>query len=434
MFKKFYIVLFSFIFFFSNLFPSDINLGVSVNNKLNDINTRRQFILINIFKSNSSDILNIVKINIIKNLLFEGIFNIKDAESFSEDNLSDDDWVKSNFDYKLDGSYDNINKNISIKLYSVSSNEKILDKTYNIKNRSLIHVSNEICDDVYFIITGNVGLFSTNIAFSVSNNKKGIEKKSEIYMTNFLGDTLEKITNHNSISILPSFHPKNQKILYTSYIDKNPDLFLFDMQNKKKIMISRKQGLNVGGVFSPCGNKILLSMTLSGSPNIVMLDSSGNFLENITKNRFINVSPTWSNDGEKIAFISDRTGTPQIYIYENATKNVYPITFDTKLKDSLSWSPVNDEIVFSMKYNNKFDIYKINVLTKEKVNLTDFQGNNEDPTWSPDGRFICFTSDRDGKKDLFIMNSDGTNQRKFLDVNGDISAPNWSPCYENKNF
>ncbi len=433
MFKKFSGLFFLFIFT-SNLFPSDINLGISVKNKVDDIGYRRQFILINIFSSNNSDILNIIKANIIKNLLFEDIFNIKTSESFSEENLNDNDWIKKNFDYKIDGFFDSINKNVSIKLYFVSKNEKVLDKVYNIKDKSLIQIANKISDDIYFLITGNIGLFSTNIVFSVGNKKSGNEKKSEIYMTNFLGDSLERITDYNSISILPSFHPKNQKILYTSYVDKNPDLFLFDIQNKKKLILSKKQGLNVGGFFSPDATKIVLSMTLSGSPNIVLLDSSGNFLENVTKNRFVNVSPTWSNNGEKIAFVSDRTGIPQIYIYELSTKNISPITFDTKLKDSVAWSPINDEILFSMRDNHKFDIYKINLNTKEKIKLTDFQGNNEDPTWSPDGRLICFTSDRDGKKDLFIMNSDGTNQKKLLDVNGDISAPNWSPCYENKNF
>jgi TolB protein len=415
------------IFCFCMLNASDIKLGISSGNSIKETE-RRQFLLVNDFKTDNQN-LSIIRQNIIKNLNIENIFKIEKTENIQKEFLNDNDWISRNIDYKIDGHFNNQNKNISIQLFFTKNNEKILDKNYEIKSlndNSLKILANNISDEIYFLITGYRGLFSTKIAFSYTST--GIVK--EIYSIDYSGDNFQKITNNNSISILPSFHPKKNRILYTSYQFGNPDLFIYDINLKEKRTISNKQGLNTTASFNPKGDKIVLTMTIKGNPDIVILDQSGNFIENITKNRFIDISPTWEKDGNKIAFISDRTGITQIYIYDLLTQQTYPITFDTKFKDSLDWSPTNNEIVFSCIDNGKFEIYKINTETKKQIQLTEYSGNNEDPSWSPDGRFICFTSTRNGKKDLFVMNSDGSSQRKIFTSNGEISCPKWSPSYE----
>ncbi|MCP4482189.1 MAG: hypothetical protein GY817_05305 [bacterium] len=416
------IVLF-FILLVVNTFAGDIYLSLRTENQ--ELETRRQFVLLKKFevdnptqrKAEFHDLL-FKKIHSNLNLCYEFKVDILDSILLAN---------KPNFfkeiDYIVEPSvkYGTANT-VEIKLQYAPEKELILRKKYSLQNLDIM--ANLICNDIYFNITGEEGYFTTKFAFAYEKTNK------EIFIVDFNGKNLKRITRDNSIAILPSWHPKKKALLYTSYKNGNPDLFLIDTTSGETKVISSKQGLNISANFSPTGQEIALSMTFNGNSDIILASFEGQFLAKITNNKWIDSSSAWSNDGSKILFISDQTGISQIYEKNLKTDQTRQLTFDKTFKDSVDYSPVKDEIVYSCLLENKWDICRLDLKSKKIYRLTENQGNNSNPSYAFDGRFLVFTSTRNGKRELFIMNNNGDNVRLVLPLSGSVFAPVWSPLYE----
>ncbi|MDR3253784.1 MAG: DPP IV N-terminal domain-containing protein [Endomicrobium sp.] len=322
---------------------------------------------------------------------------------------------------KVSGDSDS-NLILEIKMLDVMTSEIIWKHKYKKESANYRYMAHEASDEIIRRFTGEIGIARSKIAFV--SDSTGFK---EIYIIDYDGYNLRRLTRDNKINILPKWSPDGGQIIYTSYLYNNPDLFVLDIVKNKRSIISKYQGLNVTGSFSPDGKKILLTLSRGKYPNLYLINVSGEILNRMTDNLCIDTSPSFAPNGQEIVFISDRPGYPQLYIMNIEGGNVRRLATNG-FCDSPAWSPRGDKIVFTMRQSKgNYDLYVYDLPTAKITKLTNNQKNNENPSWSPDGRFVTFYSNRSGKGEIYIMAIDGSGTRKLTEIPGTSYTPSWSP-------
>jgi len=347
----------------------------------------------------------------------------KDADALTLEQIRFKDWSVIGAEILLKGSYTCIGGSleVEIRLFDVFWGRQILGKRVLGEIRNYRHLMHRLGNDIIRTLTGHPGIFLTKVAFVA--NASG---HKEIYECDYDGYNVRRITEDRSIVLLPRWSPDGTKILYNSYKDGGPMLYMKEKTSRTVRRISARSGLNIGASWAPDGSRVALTLSLNGNPDIFMIDLSGKIIRRLTDHWSIDVSPAFSPDGKKIAFVSNRSGSPQIYVKDLANGREQRLTYEGTYNTSPSWSSLN-RIAYVSMGGGSFDIFSIDEEGGQLRRLTNDQGNNEDPCWSPDGRYLMFSSNREGRYNLYIMNANGQNQRKVTSLEGDQTAPSWSP-------
>lgn len=320
-----------------------------------------------------------------------------------------------------------------LRLYDVNRSLQIIARLYPLVSkaedpaRELAHFAG---NDVIKALTGQEGIFRTRILMSCGNRKK------EIYIMDFDGQNIRKLTTDGNLALSPSWAPDGKRILFTSYKPSvkgafvNPNLYLFETATQKRRAISATKGLNTGGVFHPRENKVAYTFSSNGRPELFVLDLNSNTRVPLTRTQFFTVEPDYSPDGTKLAYSSSQTGRPHIYVSNSDGSQPKRLTFAGVYNSSPRWSPFGDKLVFSGQENkaNNFNIFMIDASGSNLVRLTDGNNSSENPSWSPDGRHLAFSSNADGSYRIYVMSSIGTNIRPLTPKSlGECKQPAWSP-------
>ncbi len=310
---------------------------------------------------------------------------------------------------------------LEFRLYGVPGGKPVRATVYTGKRKFVREMAHAFADEAMQSLTGEKGSFTGKIVFvSTRTGNK------EVYLMDYDGHNVHRITGNGSINLNPSFSPNGREIIYTSYKKGNPDLYRKEVFTGVETRISSRPGLNVTGAWCPHGDKIALAMSKDGNCQLYLINRNGKELARLTKDDAINISPSWSPTGAQIAFVSDREGTPQIYIMNADGSNVHRLTKTGAYNVGPSWSPRGDRILYSRMQPDGFQIHAIKTDGTDDIQLTT-EGRNEYPHWSPDGRFITFSSDRDGKESIYVMRADGQSQIKVTRDRFGDSQPVWSP-------
>ena len=302
--------------------------------------------------------------------------------------------------------------------------EAVFERFYRQEAAWLRALAHRIADDIVKAATGRDGIARTRIAFA--NNNTG---HKEIWVMDYDGEGVKRLTDDRSISLLPRFSPDGRRLAYTSYKDGNPDLWMLDLETGHAKIFSSEQGLNIAGGFSPDGSKILMTLSRGKSPNLFLRDIAGSAAaERLTSHFGADSTPTFSPDARQIAFVSDRSGNPQIHVLDIPTKKITRLT-SLNWCDAPAWSPTGEWVAFAGRAHNKdkMDIFLVDITVGQLRQLTHGEGSNEDPAWSPDGRFLAFSSTRGKRSQIWVMDADGSAPRLMADVPGASVTPHWSP-------
>ncbi|MFQ5902565.1 MAG: Tol-Pal system beta propeller repeat protein TolB [Candidatus Binatia bacterium] len=315
---------------------------------------------------------------------------------------------------------------VELRLFDVFQEKQIVGKRYTGKVRGFRRIAHKFADEIVFQFTGVQGVFNTRIAYVSTSG----DRFKEIYIAHLDGSEKVQVTNNRTINLSPSWTPDGRSILYTSYKDGNPSLYLFDFFTGKDTKFSSRSGLNLGGRWSPDGKFVAISLERGGNTDIYLLDRTGRRVRRLTYGPAIDVSPAWSPEGDRLAFVSNRSGSPQIYILELADGKTRRLTYTGGYNTSPDWSPEGDKIAYTGRAGGRFNIFSIGVENGEPRQLTFDSRDNEEPSWSPDGRYVVFTSNRGGRYRLYVMQANGGNQLRLTGSGGDDTNPTWSPRLE----
>jgi len=361
---------------------------------------------------------------------FSGYFSPMDKGAFLEakdapltgNGICFKDWTVIGAELLLKGGYrcTGSNLEVEIRLYDVFRARQIVGKRAigDFKHRR--YLMHRLGNEVIRALTGHSGIFTTRLAFV--GNGSG---HKEIYISDYDGHNVEQITADNSIALMPRWSPDGKKIMFNSYKDGGPMLYMRELYTGVVKRVSSRPGLNTGASWAPDGQRVALTLRMKGSPDIFMINTSGKIIKRLTSHWGIDISPAFSPDGNRMAFVSNRSGSPQIYLLDLTKGTEERLTFEGKYNTSPSWSCLNS-IAYSSMIDGKFEICIIDAKTGRIKRLTENTGNNEDPCWSPDGRYIVFSSNRTGRYHLYIMNASGRNQKRVTFMKGDQTSPSWT--------
>jgi TolB protein len=371
---------------------------------------------------------------IIENLEGSGLFRGIEKETFlgnpdssgiTSDSINWDDWSLVGAEALVRGGFyqEETGIRIEARLFDVIKGSFLTGKRYFGKPDDLRLISHKFSDEIMLRLTGQPGIFLTQIAFvsDRSGNK-------EIYLMDFDGHNLIQITKHRSIALSPAWSPDGRELVFTSYKKGNPDVYLRELFYGREHWISHYKGLNIAPEWSPDGKKIVLTLSEdNGNSDIYIINAKGEKLSRLTREWSNDVSPCWSPDGRYIAFVSNRSGNPHIYTMEVRTKKVKRLTFEGNYNTSPAWSPQGDKIAFAGRYKGRFAIFTINADGSSLTQLTFGSGSSESPSWSPNGRHIAFSSNESGTKKVYSMLADGSGKRALTSGKGNDTSPSWSP-------
>jgi len=305
----------------------------------------------------------------------------------------------------------------SIKVYEVASERFIFGRNFGGKKELSRLIAHKAADEMLKHF-GEKPLFTSKIVYvSESGSAK------DIYIMDYDGFRPTRITFSSAMDMLPSWSADNEKIIYTSYRNLNPDLFMFDIYTGKTELLSTG-GSNYAADWSPVAAQIAFTSSKDGNTEIYLKDMKSGREKRLTFNPAIDTSPCWSPNGREIAFTSQRNGTPQIYIMDAEGSNIRRITTEGSYHDSPAWSPDGMRLAFVSRIENRFDIYVFNLKSNEIIKLTENAGRNENPSWSPDGRHLVFSSNRSGRYQLYLVDYDGRNVRQIT-AGGENKMPKW---------
>lgn len=310
-----------------------------------------------------------------------------------------------------------------VYVYDVNAGSKISAKGFVGKSADYRYLGHKIADEILVALTGKHGIFGSR--FAAVGTASG---SKEIYLLDIDGESATKLTNNGTINLSPAWSPSGDRLAYTSFQRKNPDLYVKDMIKGPSRPLSQRPGINTGATFSPDGAKIALARSANGGDSdIFIIDAStGKDVQQLTSGGGIDVAPNWSADGSRIAFASERSGGSQIYIQNLASGQASRVTFQGGFNSDPVLSPDGGRVAFVGRDRN-FDVFVVDTDGKNMVRITQDMGDNEDPSWSPDGRYLIFSSTRRGKSEIWLSTADGRHQVPLTEKSAGWFQPTWKP-------
>jgi TolB protein len=373
-------------------------------------------------------------------LVYSGVFEMIDPKAFlgpdrttsfeSNTSLACVDWTTVGTDVFVEGRIivDPEHLEVEYRVWDTARCKSLLRKRYR-QGASLDAkiLAKRAADDIVAAFIGVRGVSSTELVFvsDRSGNK-------EIYLMDADGGRPRKVTSNRSINNFPSWSPKGDSIVYTSYRHRNqPNLFVTTrgQSQPQRLLVGLDRSLSqYRGVFDPLGRRIAVVMSDGGPSEIYRVVPGSRKLKRLTRNKSIDVSPTWSPNGEQIAFVSDRTGSPQVYVMDADGKSSRRLTFNGTYNTAPTWSPDGKWIAYETRVGGQFDIWLIDPEGQVNVPLITHSRSDEAPAWAPNSRKLAFSSTRRGRADIYVVDVGGSGSpRRITQGKGNNTAPAWGP-------
>ena len=306
-------------------------------------------------------------------------------------------------------------------------------------NMSERDIAYDFSDKILTSFTNKSGIFKSRIVFI---GKKDKNSSKQVYSIRIDGTDLKAHTNINTIHLSPSWHHDGKQIIYTSYQNGNPDLYIHNINTKISKKISGYKGIDSGGTNDPLSHQVVFSGSKKGDTDIYVTSSLGSKARRaLITGSGLDVDPVIAPNGKYLAFVSGRFGNPHIFLanlVRNSKGSLY-VSSDRRLtwagwyNGNPDFSPDSKKIAFAGydKEINRFDIFMMDYDGKNLERLTLEHADNESPSWSPNGQLIVFDSNRIAKmnkkstKHLYIMRRDGSYQKKLETNLYSAQTPDW---------
>ena len=273
--------------------------------------------------------------------------------------------------------------------------EMLLKKEYSGASwESLIH---RFADEFVYLLSGEQGIASTQVAFISRNNGVYCLKAQSLDSR-----ASQVVITDDEVITTPAWSPDGGDIAFTSYRNGLGDIYLYSFENSSARRIITG-GLNTSPVWTSDSRYIAFTRSISGNSDIHRFDRASGDVQRLTARGSIETSASFSPTGQQMILTSDRVGYPQLYIMDSAGGTAERAGFAHGYCDSPSWSPSGNRIAYCARSNGNFHIFVMNVDGTDIRQVTTEGTLNEDPVWSPTGGHLAFSSDRDGTRSIYLL-------------------------------
>ena len=310
-------------------------------------------------------------------------------------------------------------------LYDVQLQQQLVKEGWVVAAADWRRAAHKCSDLIFSRLTGESPFFDSRIAYIAETGPKDRRVKRLAVMDSD-GANHRFLTLGSATALTPRYSPDYSKILYLSYVDGNPRIYVYDIGTGKQTLVTENRNPTIAPRWSPDGKFILYSMAVAGNTDIYRVPATGGASVKLTDNPGIDVGGSYSPDGTKIVFESDRSGSQQCYVMNADGTNQKRISFFGGRCATPEWSPRGDQIAFT-RIAGDFNVAVMNTSGGGMRVLT--RGwQDEAPTWAPNGRIIQFfrTEKNTGRSGIWQVDLTGQNERR-LPTPVDASDPAWGP-------
>ena len=324
------------------------------------------------------------------------------------------------------------NYKLEFYLWDVKGHEQIEAQSLVASRKSARRLAHIMADAIYERLTGEVGYFDTQIVF-IAETGSVTERVKRMAIMDQDGYGMRYLSDKNTFVMSPHFSPNMSTIVFLSYRNNDPMVWVLDLENGNQTKLGSFGGMSFAPRFSPDGTRVALSLVKDGVTNIYEYNINDKTLKQLTFGNHIDTSPSYSPDGRYMAFNSDSSGSQQIHILDLKTGKQKRISFGAGRYATPAWSPDGQFIAFTKMAD---DTFYIGVMNPEGRHEKILAGGwyMEAPSWAPGSRrIVYYETERteDGEERISHIRSVDITGQNLYDIelpdglNG--TEPTWSP-------
>ena len=215
----------------------------------------------------------------------------------------------------------------------------------------------------------------------------GTAKISTLYRIRPDGSGLQLIDQLNGYIYAPTWSADGQMLAYSKQAARqHPKIYIYDVKSSSHNLVVNVEGSNLSPSFSPDGKKLLYSSTVGGNADIYEMQLSDGSTKQLTTLPSTEVQPSYASDGQSFVYTSDkvRAGRPSIYRYSFATGNAALIS-----TGGYAASPQLSLDSQRLAYLNGRKAAVMMLTTRQVINLAE-TGLDEPARLSPSGQYALY--------------------------------------------
>jgi len=324
--------------------------------------------------------------------------------------------------YKL---FEDDSGKLNVEMKLIKDDKDILIKKYKISSKkAYVFISHAIAYDINkFMGESDIGWIKKRVLYA----KVTARRKSEIIMSDYTLTYKQPILT-KGFNIFPKWANKNQSaIYYTSINGDKPALKYLDLKTGKITTIASSDGMIVCSDVSNDGKNILVTMSPNGQPDIYMYNVVNKRFKKLTTYGGIDVNGQFL-EKNKIVFISDRLGYPNVFLKDIGSSSVEQLVYYGRTNSACSAN--GNYIVYKARESsnifskNTFNLHLISLKTDFIRRLT-ATGINEYPRFSDDGDAILFIKNYKNQSAIGVIRLAHNKNYLFPIKGGRVQSLDW---------
>ena len=310
---------------------------------------------------------------------------------------------------------------VRFRLLDVVKQTQLAGYSYNISASQWRATAHQIADIVYEKLIGTPGAFSSRIAYV---QKQG--KRFELRVADADGQNPRTVVRSDEPLISPMFSPDGARLVYVSFEDKKPIVYVQSLQDGSRRKTAAFKGSNSAPAWAPDGKRLAVVLTRDEASQIYLINVDGSGLSRLTQGGNIDTEPVFSPDGQTLYFTSDRGGSPQIYRVSASGGDPKRVTFSGGYNVSPTISADGRHLAYISREEGRFRVVLHELATGQTRVLTD-TARDESPSFAPNGQAVLYATVQGGRGILGTVSLDGKTRARLSESGVDAREPAWGP-------
>lgn len=310
---------------------------------------------------------------------------------------------------------------VKFRLLDAVKQTQLAGFSYTITAAQWRATAHQIADVIYEKLTGARGAFSSRIAYV---QKQG--KRYELKVADADGQNPRTVVRSGEPLISPAFSPDGASLVYVSFEDKKPIVYVQSLRDGERRKIAAFKGSNSAPAWAPDGKRLAVVLTRDQASQIYLINADGSGLTRLTQGGNIDTEPVFSPDGQTVYFTSDRGGSPQIYRVAASGGDPKRITFSGSYNVSPAISPDGRYLAYIGREDGRFRVMLQELANGQTRVLTD-SARDESPSFAPNGQAVLYATVQGGHGVLGTVSLDGKTRAHLSESGVDAREPDWGP-------